>query len=761
MDFEFIDICPWPDYSFTTVPCSQKPAFCAGGNREAAMKSLIALGACGALLALAGATLLGPNDAARAQAQTDFARFAKVQKWVGTFTLESKWDKEQKLINDETRRAHLSWRATAYFELNFSESAGNADYKWIGEQCRATASVDESGLIEGRYGERSYTTLKGEQTKDCAVPPTLDIFPENRTYTLVFPLIVIDAQHSQYGTQPATLLAPPGAFTGPLPSGSDLVLSGSVDTHPDHVVVPNVLDLGGKLEELIPLHVSWEIAPAGQVDAEAVIIPPKDYPNWQPQAGDDEKTAGNSLVVVTAKIYKKGHPQEPSRQKAQFKFELVDVSKEKGVCLNWPSTGATDDFDLQIDPLANLELTIGDEKRQSATSEKGLDESKVKITSYDWGAWGKLKVTAVFRDGTEVPAHLEGDKAKNELVIPKDDNGNHIADAWEKKNGVYGKKAEADDESSPEGDDHPGDGLTLYEEYRGFIENGQHIFGDPKKKDLFICNKIGQMAALGLSIFENISGLAVHSKLKPGGKDGAGELDTSRVINRNHTNRAHIVDQHGVFIDKGDEGLTSMASPLSGFEPTPGPPKKFEKVKIGLGFLAEKFSAYERASVVAHELLHCCSVWHHGDIDQGMSKFQTKTDAAGVQRIYMFNVDGAGNATGPGAAVILINEKTGAIIPPGNRGILVGLTIWIGSKQGQHSGDTDCVMRYACAYGYKDNSGNYEIFADREKFGLDICPDGQGTGVNEPGRKPEPRYGNATAGKGNCPKQICVNDKYH
>jgi len=116
------------------------------------MKSLIALAACGALLALAGATLLEPDDAARAQTQTEFARFAKVEKWVGTFTLESKWDKEQKLINDEIRRGHLSWRATVHFKLNFSESVGNAAYQWIGEQCRATASVDESGLIEGRYG---------------------------------------------------------------------------------------------------------------------------------------------------------------------------------------------------------------------------------------------------------------------------------------------------------------------------------------------------------------------------------------------------------------------------------------------------------------------------------------------------------------------------------------------------------------------------------------------------------------------------------
>jgi len=549
-----------------------------------------------------------------------------------------------------------------------------------------------------------------------------------------------------------------GSWDGKRSSGSFQVKLADDKTLPVFLVNGSQEDL----KEAWPgtLTVSWSLGEPEEV--EAVIISPSDYATWLPEGGNDEKTPGNTLIVF-ARVHKKDQPQKIAWQKAKFKFELVDVSKEKGVCLNWPSeSGSTDDFDLKIEKEKNLNLEV-EENGLSATSYKFLDESQVTISCFDWGACGKLKVTAILDDGakTKIEAYLDSDKSKHELKIPKDDDDNYIADGWEKKYDVYGGRAADDKESIPEGDGNAGDGLTLYEEYRGFMENGTHIFGDPKKKDLFICNKIGQRAELGISIFKNISGLAVHSKLKPGGSSGPGELDASRIINLKHTKMAHTVDQHGVFIDEGDEGLASMALPLSGFEPTPGPPKKFEKVKIGLGFLGEKFSAYERAQVVAHELLHCCSVWHHGDIDLGLRMFQTKTDAAGVQRIYMFSIDGAGNAIGPGAAVILINEKTGAIIPPGNRGILAGLTIWIGSKQGQHSGNTDCVMRYTCAHGYRDNSGKYEIFADKEIFGLDICTDGQGTGVNEPGRRPESRYGNATAGKGDCTKQICVNDKYH
>ena len=693
------------------------------------MKSLIALAACGALLALAGATLLEPDDAARAQTQTEFARFAKVEKWVGTFTLESKWDKEQKLINDEIRRGHLSWRATVHFKLNFSESVGNAAYQWIGEQCRATASVDESGLIEGRYGERSYTTLKGEQTKDCDVPPALDIFPENGTYTFMFPLISIDAKHSEFGTQPATLVGKETAYTGPLLSGSDLVLSGSLDTHPNVVVVPDVFGggfLGRQTKDMVPLHLSWTLSPAGQVDAEAVIIPPKDYPNWQPQAGDDEKTAGNSLVV-TAKIYKKGHPQEPSRQKAQFKFELVDVSKEKGVCLNWPAVDATDDFDLQIDPLANLELTIGDEKRQNAISEKGLDESKVKITSYDWGAWGKLKVTAVFLDGTEVPAHLEGNKAKNELVIPKDDNGNHIADAWEEPFHLAGGSNAKDDRDSippgPPGDD--GDGLSLYEEYRGFRVQGKHIFTYPALKDIFIVDGIGS----GLGYFGE-SELTTH--LIDYDEYGLEIGDTNgRVINPNR-GFATLGPQHVLMLqNKHMPGLFGMAEGRG-----PGPPKTTQSVAIDVA-ACNKVGPTQLPHTIAHELAHGCNVWHHGDSNYKITQYR------------WLQADGTW-----GAWQAAPDDVKYDVCVTG----------------GQESGVQECIMRYSGGGMLVRAAANMQwirpdgliergaLYGPPEAPGTIFCDQNEGTGVNAP---PNSKAGNATEGKGKCKRQFCVNDRKH
>jgi hypothetical protein len=511
------------------------------------------------------------------------------------------------------------------------------------------------------------------------------------------------------------------------------------------------------------MNVNWTLTPAGEEDVEAVIETPKDYENWQPAAEKTEDKAGPLPIIVNVRLHKKGEKDKPASRRARFRFELVDTTKEKGVCLNWPAANAQDTYDLRIEQDKNKDLEVLDDKEgQKAKTKKNASGAAVTISCFDWGAFARLKVTAILDDGygSEVLAYLDSDKSKHDLEIPKDADDNYIADVWEKKNGVYGGYAEDDKDTEPEGDGDSGDGLTLYEEYRGFMENGKHIFGDPKKKDLFICNKIGQMAELGISVFENISGLAVHSKLKPGGRSGPGELDASRIINLNHTNMAHIVDQHGVFIEKGDEGLTSEAEGTEGYENINGPPKTCKKVKIGKGLLGREYSAYERSSTVAHELLHGCSVWHHGRGDMGVRKFQAKTDAAGVKRIFVFDVDDDGNAVGTGTAIILYKE-TGGAVDPDEPVALAGFKLWVGSKQGQHSGDKDCVMRYDCAHVYLNSAGRYVGFGDPEEFGLSLCANGQGTGVNEPGRKPEPRYGNATAGKGDCKKQICVNDKYH
>ncbi|HRN58458.1 MAG TPA: hypothetical protein PLL71_18485, partial [Agriterribacter sp.] len=228
---------------------------------------------------------------------------------------------------------------------------------------------------------------------------------------------------------------------------------------------------------------------------EAVMVLPELFDAWLPEAGADEKTPGNGLPV-SVRIQKKDKPGEQAAYTATFKFELLDVSKEKGICTNYPLNG-TAGFDLKINPEMNPLLTVAADG-QSAESKEGLEESRVYINAHDWGAYGKLKVTAQLSNGQQVVAYPEGDESMAFLTIPIDKNGNRVADAWEKAAGLFDKNLAPlwDEDSQPSHQRRNGDGYTLYEEYRGFSTlTHRHIRTSPVKKDLFVYDPDGLVKA--------------------------------------------------------------------------------------------------------------------------------------------------------------------------------------------------------------------------------------------------------------------------
>jgi hypothetical protein len=71
-------------------------------------------------------------------------------------------------------------------------------------------------------------------------------------------------------------------------------------------------------------------------------------------------------------------------------------------------------------------------------------------------------------------------------------------------------------------------------------------------------------------------------------------------------------------------------------------------------------------------------------------------------------------------------------------------------------------MRYSFAQAYErrgvPNAYFYISRKHTERLGLELCRSATGKGVNDAGRKPQPRYGDAAKAWGPCVERIVFND---
>ena len=152
----------------------------------------------------------------------------------------------------------------------------------------------------------------------------------------------------------------------------------------------------------------------------------------------------------------------------RFKFSNSNVSSWKGHAMNAGN-------ELNSDP--DLTLTVDQQTPQAGITwsappaEPGVqligagwdgdapDPFTVKVKVHDYGAYGTLTAQLYYDGGEpEEPVSLD---------LPRDDNGNKIADGWQ-NDGSENYDASADDETGSGGNLNNGDNFSVFTEYRGF-----------------------------------------------------------------------------------------------------------------------------------------------------------------------------------------------------------------------------------------------------------------------------------------------------
>lgn len=313
----------------------------------------------------------------------------------------------------------------------------------------------------------------------------------------------------------------------------------------------------------------------GDEQVEAVIIPPRDYETWLPEGSDDETVPGPKPFTVAVELRIPGTPAPPEGRLARFRFQMNDTSREPGLCLNMPTKDeAATSYDLWFVPGAGKKVS---NEQQTLETENLAVKASAGITCYDYGASSRLRVTAILDDGRELVAHVEGDTGRTSLTIPKDENDNHIADAWEKAKGVFARSlpAEWDGDDKPPEQGGDGDGISLFEDYRGFFFGRRHERLDPGYKHLFVYDRDGYVLETlksgpkGIN-FPAASGCRVRfvtDRTWTGHGPFGGK---KRIVNFNYKT-GHKVDQHAIEVQ-----IVTETTPLE--------PEDWYDISVGWGY---------------------------------------------------------------------------------------------------------------------------------------------------------------------------------
>jgi hypothetical protein len=472
---------------------------------------------------------------------------------------------------------------------------------------------------------------------------------------------------------------------------------------------------------------------------------PINYAEWVPQGppvgNQDPRQAsdhGNSLGVRVYIVDKKKPDQPLSSEDYDVDIKLPIISHEPGYCNNYPLNSTDSKPDLRFDKTLSRKENIIAGDQEVKTSDFSGHNFIAFFTSYDYGTFAKMTITVKLKYGDEVAAHFKGDK-NTTIRIPKDENDNQVADAWEKKNHIFENNYSPFWDSEKQKlngvvvNTHDGDGLALYEEYRGVVSKGVYTQLDPTKKELFVLNEIGNKAESGMDLFAKASGIKVVELTDK-------EIDRYDLVVNMNSDFARGGKQHALRLmevadsDPGNLGITPNHERTDKPPTSPG-----DCTDVGINSNAV-FKGNEYAVTIAHEMAHGCGVWHHGGLNLVDPPKPDSIDDSYI----LYAQDGTVISGATRDAVV----KQG-ILPP------------IAGPGGQSSGDMHCLMSYYDQYVWaRPAAGGGKVFinvdhADECVQNL-FCNSKAGTFLNASTHKPYPVYGNAS--RGDCIHQFQVKD---
>ncbi len=473
-------------------------------------------------------------------------------------------------VKSYSRQTRVTGRVLSeHFSMNVW---GKEDPQWSREITDSTASdmMNWSGAKAAKAGEHdglnmSFSSQDPAESFSFSFSTMCDVTTEKRTippkwsdhhYRDLVPTRSTDSSTEFIDAHLPTLEAqkalPPGDEKGwsRNTQWSKTSLKVKADRSKTIKVPPDGRFLGQttKIDETLDIQFDLEAS-----DYEILITPPEGYKDWIPKGGASEKAVGDKLSFK-GRIRKLKGTAAADRE-VGVNVELTS-SRVPGLCMNSPRKGGKDP-DLKIlragttDKLKIDAPVLEDETATHVAhgSFKVDDEFTVVVGCYDYGPIGGISF------GGTVPVRIEGFEPKAHLKLPIDDNENSVADAWERQEGVYEKNYPADwDDVEISGQKHNGDGICLYERYRGFKNTtGAWVPLKCDQKYVFIHDPDNLLRGHGASLdFLNASQVSPLFISQDQWTGRGSQKDRKRIVNFNHegpegsVGGRHRVDQHAL-----------------------------------------------------------------------------------------------------------------------------------------------------------------------------------------------------------------------